>query len=278
MSVDLRRAMIEPAHRRLSISTESSLLRISRSSYCYAPALETDEMLSLMAVIDATLLNCPWYGSRQMARHLHRSGREVGRRHARWLMAKMDLMPIYQRPRTSAPHPVHRVYPYLLRKLVIGQPNQVWSADVTYIPMRRGFLYLVRIMDWATRKVLVWRLSNRMDVGFYVTGGAGPLRQARDLQHRPRAASSRRRPSPACCARLRSASEVRMRPTSMPSRPVRSCGWFLAGVSPITTPSVRTRALPEKPRSRPIGGPRNQIMGACPPDLMINRRHSDNRN
>ncbi len=121
-----------------------------------------------MTVIDATLLDCPWCGSRQMARHLRRAGHEVGRRRARRLMAKMGLTPIYQRPRTSDPHPQHRVYPYLLRKLVIDRPNQVWCADVTYMPMRRGFLYLVTIMDWATRKVLAWRLSNTMDAGFCV--------------------------------------------------------------------------------------------------------------
>jgi len=121
-----------------------------------------------MTVIDATFLNCPWYGSRQMARHLRRNGRDVGRRRVRRLMAKMGLTPIYQRPRTSDAHPRHRVYPYLLRKLTIERPNHVWCADVTYIPMRRGFLYLVAIMDWATRKVLAWRLSNTMDAGFCV--------------------------------------------------------------------------------------------------------------
>ncbi|MDR6790034.1 putative transposase, partial [Sphingomonas sp. BE138] len=168
MSVDRRRAMVEPAHHRLSISAQCRLLRISRSSYYYAPVPETDETLALMTVIDATFLDCPWYGSRQMARHLRRAGHEIGRRRARRLMTKMGLTPIYQRPRTSDPHPQHRVYPYLLRKLAIERPNHVWCADVTYIPMRRGFLYLVAIMDWATRKVLAWRLSNTMDAGFCV--------------------------------------------------------------------------------------------------------------
>jgi len=83
-------------------------------------------------------------------------------------MGKMVLAPIYQRPRTSDPHPQHRIYPYLLRKLTIDRPNHVWCADVTYIPMRRGFLYLVAVMDWATRKVLAWRLSNMMDASFCV--------------------------------------------------------------------------------------------------------------
>ena len=160
--------MIDPAHHRLSIAAQCRLLSISRSSYYYAPVPETDETLTLMTVIDETFMECPWYGSRQMVRHLQRNGHAVGRRRARRLMAKMGLTPIYQRPRTSDPHPQHRVYPYLLRKLVIERPNHVWCADVTYIPMRRGFLYLVAIMDWATRKVLAWRLSNTMDAGFCI--------------------------------------------------------------------------------------------------------------
>ena len=160
--------MIEPAHQRLSIAAQCRLLSISRSSYYYAPVPETEVTLALMRVIDAVFLDMPWYGSRQMVRHLRRNGHDVGRRRVRRLMAKMGLSPIYQRPRTSDPHPQHRVYPYLLRNLAIEQPNHVWCADVTYIPMRRGFLYLVAVMDWATRKVLAWRLSNTMDAGFCV--------------------------------------------------------------------------------------------------------------
>src|SRR3546814_20589378 len=121
-----------------------------------------------MRVIDASFLDMPWYGSRQMVRHLRRGGHEGGRRRVRRLMSKMGLAPIYQRPRTSDPHPRHRVYPYLLRKLAIERPNHVWCADVTYIPMRKGFLYLMAVMDWASRKVLAWRLSNTMAAGFCV--------------------------------------------------------------------------------------------------------------
>jgi putative transposase len=160
--------MIEPAHHRLSISAQCRLLSISRSSYYYTPVPETEETLALMRVIDTAFLDMPWYGSRQMVRHLRRIGHDVGRRRVRRLMAKMGLAPIYQRPRTSDPHPQHRVYPYLLRQLEIERPNHVWCADVTYIPMRRGFLYLAAVMDWATRKVLAWRLSNTMDAGFCV--------------------------------------------------------------------------------------------------------------
>ena len=160
--------MVEPAHQHLSISTQCGLLSISRSSYYYTPAPETEDTLALMRVIDTAFLDMPRYGSRQTVRHLRRNDHEVGRRRVRRLMAKMGLAPIYQRPRTSDPHPRHRAYPYLLRKLAIERPNHVWCADVTYIPMRKGFLYLVAVMDWASRKVLAWRLSNTMDAGFCV--------------------------------------------------------------------------------------------------------------
>ena len=110
----------------------------------------------------------PFYGSRQMARQLRREGIHVGRHRVRRLMRLMGLQAIYQPPRTSVPHPAHRIYPYLLKRLTIDRPNQVWCADITYIPVSRGFLYLVAIMDWATRHVLSWRLSNTMDAGFCV--------------------------------------------------------------------------------------------------------------
>ena len=110
----------------------------------------------------------PFYGSRQIARHLARDGERVGRHRVRRLMRLMGLQAIRRAPKTSKPHPEHRIYPYLLKGLAITRSNQVWCADITYIPMRRGFLYLVAIMDWATRKVLSWTLSNTMDAGFCV--------------------------------------------------------------------------------------------------------------
>ena len=163
MSVARRRQMIEREHASLSIAVQCRLVSISRSSFYYAPVPETAETLALMAVIDASFLDHPWYGSRQMARHLQRLGHAVGRRRARRLMAKMGLAPIYQRPRTSDPHPGHRIYPYLLGDLEVTRSGQVWCANITCLPMRRGFLYLVAIMDWASRKVLAWRLSNTVD-------------------------------------------------------------------------------------------------------------------
>jgi putative transposase len=159
--------MVDPHHPRLSIARQCRLLSVARSSYYYRqPASERPETLVLMRAIDEQVLETPWYGSRQMARHLQRQGWRVGRHRIRRLTAKMSLVPIYQRPKTSVSHPDHRLYPYLLRDLLIDRPNQVWCADITFIPMRRGFLYLVAIMDWFSRKVLAWRLSNTMDAAF----------------------------------------------------------------------------------------------------------------
>ena len=160
--------MIGTGHSWLSIVRQCELVSISRSSFYRRPAAESEQTLRLMRLIDEQFLETSWYGSRQMARHLRRNGWCIGRHRVRRLMTKMGLAPIYQRPKTSEPHPQHKVYPYLLRYLTIDQPNQVWCADVTYIPMRRGFLYLVAIMDWASRKVLAWQLSNTMDAEFCV--------------------------------------------------------------------------------------------------------------
>lgn len=168
MTVEQRRGLIEPEHGQLSIVRQCKLVSISRSSFYHRPVGETAETLALMRLIDAQFLESPWYGSRQMARHLRRDGHEVGRKRVRRLMTRMGLAPIYQRPRTTVPHPEHRIYRYLLRDLVVNRPNQVWCADLTYIPMRRGFLYLVAVMDWSTRKVLAWRVSNTMDTAFCV--------------------------------------------------------------------------------------------------------------
>ena len=160
--------MIDPTHPRLSLVRQCALVAISRSSFYYEGTGETALNLALMRLIDAQFLETPYYGSRQMTRHLRRQGYGLSRKRIRRLMRTMGLTPIYQKPRTSAPHPDHRIYPYLLRDVPIDRPDHVWCADVTYIPMRRGFLYLVAIMDWASRKVLAWRLSNSLDASFCV--------------------------------------------------------------------------------------------------------------
>jgi putative transposase len=168
MSVDWRRKLINPEHELLPIVRQCELLYIARSSFYYGPKGESVENLALMRVIDEEFLAFPYYGSRQMARHLRRKGLLVGRRRVRRLMIKMGLVAVYQKPRTSIPHPEHRIYPYLLRELVIERPNQVWCADITYISMQRGFMYLVVVMDWATRRILSWRISNTMDTEFCI--------------------------------------------------------------------------------------------------------------
>ena len=166
MSRGDRKAMIRRDHPALSLSRQCAVLSISRSSFYYAPKAESLENLALMRRIDALFMKYPFYGSRQMVRQLRREAVRVGRHRVRRLMRLMGLEAIYQAPRTSTPHPVHRVYPHLLKGLVVDRPNQVWCADITYIPVQRGFLYLVAIMDWAIRHVLSWRLSNTMDAGF----------------------------------------------------------------------------------------------------------------
>jgi len=168
MSRGERKAMIAPDRPGLSLSRQCRLLSISRSSFYYAPRGESLSTLALMRRIDELFLECPFYGSRQMARQLRREGVAAGRHRIRRLMRLMGLAAIYQAPRTSTPHPAHRVYPYLLRDVTVDRADHVWCADITYIPVRRGFLYLVAIMDWATRHVLAWRLSNTMDAGFCV--------------------------------------------------------------------------------------------------------------
>ena len=160
--------MIEPTHAALSVARQCALVSISRSTFYRAPPPPSALELTLMRLIDAQFLEAPFFGARQMVSYLRRQGHQVGRKRVRRLMALMGLAPIYQRPHTSMPHPAHRIYPYLLRDLVIERANQVWCTDITYIPMRRGYLYLVAIMDWATRKVLSWRVSNTMDVDFCI--------------------------------------------------------------------------------------------------------------
>ena len=152
----------------LSQRRQCRLLQLSRSMLYYRPKGESAENLAFMEIIDKQFLETPWYGSRQMARHMKRQGHKCGRHRVRRLMRLMRLVPIYQEPNTSKKHPAHKIYPYLLKGLAINRPNQVWCADITYIRMERGFLYLVAIMDWYSRKVLAWRLSNTLEADFCV--------------------------------------------------------------------------------------------------------------
>jgi putative transposase len=153
---------------KLSLTRQCKLLKISRSSIYYIPVGVNAETLALMHEIDRVFTKYPFFGSRQIAAYLPQSGFSAGRHRVRRLMNLMGLQAIYKGPNTSKKHPQNRIYPYLLRKLAITRPNQVWSSDITYIPVKSGFLYLVAIMDWATRKVLTWRLSNTLDASFCV--------------------------------------------------------------------------------------------------------------
>jgi putative transposase len=157
--------MIDREHT-LSLTRQSEILKLSRSSLYYdaAPIRALD--LELMRLIDELHLKHPFMGSRSIRDQLQDMGYEVGRQHVSTLMKKMDIAAMYKKPRLSKPHPDHKVYPYLLRDLDITRANHVWAADITYIPMARGFCYLVAIMDWASRKVLAWRLSNTLDTSF----------------------------------------------------------------------------------------------------------------
>ena len=168
MSPDKKRSMIKRDHPELSITQQCKLVWLSRSASYYAPVGIDGDTLAMMKAIDRVFTKYPFFGSHQIAAYLRRERTIVGRHRVRRLMAKMGLEAIYKRPRTSQPHPQHPVYQYLLRKMVIDRPNQVWCADITFVPVKNGFLYLVAIMDWATRKVLSWRLSNTMHADFCV--------------------------------------------------------------------------------------------------------------
>ena len=157
--------MISPGHR-LPLSRQAQLLELSRSSLYYEPVPVSERDLKLMRLIDEIHLKYPDYGSRRIQDELEDMGHGVGRDHIRTLMRKMGIEAVYQKPRLSKPHPAHKIYPYLLRNKQITRANHVWAADITYLPMARGFCYLVAIMDWASRRVLSWRLSNTLDVSF----------------------------------------------------------------------------------------------------------------
>src|SRR5271167_1957790 len=168
MSPTARLALVDPADAALSIVAQCQLLKVARSTLYYRPVLVGAEDLTLMRRMDELHLAYPFYGSRRLAAALRRDGWLVNRKRVKRLMRVMAIETIYQKPNTSRGHPDHKVYPYLLRGLVIDRPNQVWCADITYIPMAKGFVYLVAVMDWFSRRVLAWRVSITMDTEFCV--------------------------------------------------------------------------------------------------------------
>jgi len=159
--------MIDRDHE-LPVSRQCELLDLARSTAYYAPLPVPEADLALMRRIDELHLKWPFLGSRRLRDLLQKDGFEVGRKHVATLMRRMGIAAIYRKPKTSAPGTggAHRIYPYLLRGLAIERPNQVWAADITYIPMAKGFVYLVAIQDWASRKVLAWRTSNTLTTDF----------------------------------------------------------------------------------------------------------------
>ena len=159
--------MIDRAHD-LPLTKQAETLNISRRSLYYVPELVRPADLALMRQMDELHLEFPFAGSRMLRDLLAADGSKVGRRHVTTLMRKMGIEAAYRRPSTSKSAPGHKIFPYLLRGLTIDRPNQVWSTDITYIPMARGFVYLCAVMDWFARRILAWRLSNTMEAAFCV--------------------------------------------------------------------------------------------------------------
>jgi putative transposase len=178
-SIAERRRWITPGDDRLSIAEQCRLLGLARSTYYHAGVGESDANLRLMRLIDEQYLHTPFYGSRGMTQWLLRQGYPVNRKRVRRLMRVMGLEAIYPHRRTSVPAVEHRIYPYLLRNLAIERPDQVWSADITYVPLRRGFMYLVAVLDWHSRYVLSWELSNTLDSEFCVAALEAALARQR---------------------------------------------------------------------------------------------------
>ena len=168
MSAPDRRAKLDRAHGDLSIRRQCAMLGLARSGVYRKPRPANDNDLEAMRRIDALFTARPFFGARRIARTLSEEGFPIDRKRVRRLMRRMGIEALGPRPRTSNPAPGHKIYPYLLRGLTIERPNQVWAADITYIPLPRGFLYLVAVIDWASRAVLSWRLSNTMDTSFCV--------------------------------------------------------------------------------------------------------------
>jgi putative transposase len=182
MSAPDRRAMVERPGVDLSVRRQCTLLNLARSGvYRPKPVIDADD-LAVMRRIDELHLELPFYGSRRMTFELNKEGRGVNRKRVQRLMRVMGIEALVPRPGTSKPAPGHKIYPYLLRGLAIAEPNHVWAADITYIPMAQGFLYLVAIIDWASRAVLAWRLSNTIDNRFCVEA----LEEALERHGKPR--------------------------------------------------------------------------------------------
>ncbi|HNP84098.1 MAG TPA: IS3 family transposase [Nitrospira sp.] len=160
-----RKAMIDRTHQ-LPVRRQCQLLKLARSTAYYHPTPVSETALALMRRIDELHLAHPFAGARMLRDLLRQEGQTIGRRHVATLMRRMGIEALYRKPHLSCRHPAHQVYPYLLRDLKISRPNHVWAADITYIPLARGFVYLFAVLDWASRRVLAWRLSNTLTTDF----------------------------------------------------------------------------------------------------------------
>jgi putative transposase len=174
--VSERRALVQPDDRDLSVRQQCELLRLARSSLYYVATNVSAEESALMKAIDRIYTKWPFYGSRKIVLELRQLGHDVNRKRVQRLMQVMGLQGLVPGPHTSKPHPDHRIYPYLLRRMDITRPNQVWAADITYIPLESGWAYLIAIIDWHSRAVLAWELSNTMTVDFCVEALEDALR------------------------------------------------------------------------------------------------------
>jgi len=168
--------MIQAAHPQISLARQCELLGVSRSGYYYQPVGPSEENLELMRLLDEQFMRTPFYGARQMTRWLRSQGYGANVKRVRRLLRRMGIEAVYPKPRLSFNGSQHRRFPYLLEGVPIRRVNQVWSTDITYIRLRRGFLYLVAILDWYSRYVLAWRLSNTLDAGFCVEALKDALR------------------------------------------------------------------------------------------------------
>jgi len=173
----MRKSFIDAGHPQLSVRRQASLLKVNRNRIKPEATVVTAEDLDFCRAIDELYLLRPYYGSRRLSVELSARGISISRGKTRRLMRKMGVVAVYPKPRTSIKSPENKVYPYLLRNLAITRPNQVWCSDITYIPMRRGFAYLVVIMDWHSRAILSWRISNTLDMEFCVDA----LKEAREV-------------------------------------------------------------------------------------------------
>ena len=168
LALTQKRSLIEPANAMVSISRQCDLLELSRSGYYYQPVGESPMNLEIMSLLDKQYTETPFYGVPRMHQYIRSLGHDANIKRIRRLLRLMGLEAIYPKKKTSIADKQHRIYPYLLKKLEISHPNQVWSSDITYIQMEKGFLYLVAVIDWFSRYVLSWRISNTLETAFCV--------------------------------------------------------------------------------------------------------------